>query len=56
MRRENQMRKVLASLGALLLCGSAQAALVPVSQNAVPNLDPVPPQVEALPFGEEAFA
>jgi hypothetical protein len=41
----------------LLICGSANAqGLVSVSQNSVPNIDPVPPQVETLPLAEESFA
>jgi hypothetical protein len=41
----------------LLFCGSVNAqGLISVSQNTVPNLDPLPPQVEATPLEEEAFA
>jgi hypothetical protein len=34
----------------------ASAALISVSQNSVPNLDSVPPQIEALPLADESFA
>ena len=40
----------------LLCCGVAQAGLVSVTQNSVPNLSPLPPQIEPLPLGEESFA
>ncbi|HEY7120186.1 MAG TPA: hypothetical protein VH475_26600, partial [Tepidisphaeraceae bacterium] len=51
------MRKTWIALAAIMMCGSAaRAALISVSQNAVGNLDPIPPQVEATPLGEESFA
>jgi len=47
-----------AGFSALVLAcaASAQAALISVTQNSVPNLDPIPPQIEATPLGEESFA
>jgi len=48
---------MIVGLAALLLAGtSARAALISVTQNTVPNQDPLSPQVEATPFGEEVFA
>jgi hypothetical protein len=41
----------------MLVCGTVHAqGLVSVSQNAVPNVDPVPPQVETAPLADESFA
>src|SRR5687767_12714120 len=50
------MRRALMVAAGLLLCTSAQGALVSVSQNVVPNQDVLPPQIEATPLGEESFA
>jgi hypothetical protein len=45
---------------AALVVGSftpaANAAVTSVSQNSVPGLDVLPPQIEATPLGEESFA
>ena len=47
-----------AGLAALVLASAAtaQAALLSVSQNIVPNQDPLPPRVEPLTLREESFA
>ena len=50
------MRKLFVGVAGLFLCTSAQAALIAVSQNTVPNQDPLSPQIETTPFGDEVFA
>jgi hypothetical protein len=44
------------ALTATFLDRPVAAAVVSVTQNTVPNLDPIPPQIEATPLGEESFA
>ncbi len=40
----------------LLISGVNAQGLVSVTQNAVPNVDPIPPQVETTPLADESFA
>lgn len=56
MRTRNRLRTIGLMLVVLGCALTAQAALISVSQNNVPNLDPIPPQIEPLTLGEESFA
>ena len=45
-----------AALALGIVAPGAEGAVTSVTQNSVPNLDPLPPQIEATPLGEESFA
>jgi len=54
----NPMKTKLYAIGlglALSLTSQAGAGLVSVTQNSVPGVDVIPPQIELTPLGEEAF-
>jgi hypothetical protein len=53
--RTKWQQAALAIVG-LAFAGSAHAALISVTQNSVPNVSSVPPQIEATLMGEESFA
>jgi hypothetical protein len=44
-----------AALAVGMLAPASDAAITSVTQNTVPNLDPLPPQIELTPLGEESF-
>lgn len=53
--RVQWFKAIVVALG-LSCAGAVQAGLISVTQNSVPNMDPLPPQIEASPLGEESFA
>ena len=55
-RRVRAIDRCLAIGLTIVLAGAAQAAVISVTQNVVPNLDTLLPQIETLPLGEESFA